>query len=429
MARGSRTKSAENLTSVPTQVPEAPTATNTTPAAPNPGSDDSSSESEASEAGLEPPPPPPPQMKIPSNKKTNLTRQMREALYDGFKLRPKKTEKLSELYDDFNNFMRFLATVLNVFEFGEPTAENSPTGVKQLNQVAAETLAMAIMTKLEVKNNTDWINKKRAICEACRTEEDFLQMLWQVGLITPEAIMAKLYVMYHPELTTEDQRDFVSVEQYWEECRKMPLHQAMQSCLMPLVVLADWKSARILGAARIKQWMKDNPDDWWVIPPVPIDKDWLERVDQSTNHTLKERKLPTLSYTVEVEEIPVSSSHSQRERVEINTMGQRNNRVNPQEDSLPNPWKRKRNRNQGNHGQGNRGQGNRGQGNRGQENQGNRRNGGNQQQGLSDQSDESKNKRARKANDRCHNCDGIGHHKYECSSAPRTSGIPKGPKN
>lgn len=180
---------------------------------------------------------------VPSTRYSTSLRQMMDSMYDDFKLNTgPDLENFEDLLKQFNHFMKFQASVMVACNFVYSRTDSS-----SISALGAEMLTKAIMQKLEVEADSEWEGWKRNLCEAARTKKELTQALWRVELTLPEALLAKLYAMYHPGIVAGDVVGTTTPKQYYEDLRKMPFHHVMHEILTPLIIIGTWKDVRILG--------------------------------------------------------------------------------------------------------------------------------------------------------------------------------------
>lgn len=350
---------------------------------------------------------------VPSTRYSTSLRQMMDSMYDDFKLNTgPDLENFEDLLKQFNHFMKFQASVMVACNFVYSRTDSS-----SISALGAEMLTKAIMQKLEVEADSEWEGWKRNLCEAARTKKELTQALWRVELTLPEALLAKLYAMYHPGIVAGDVVGTTTPKQYYEDLRKMPFHHVMHEILTPLIIIGTWKDVRILGGERIRQWIKDHPNNWWEIPEPAKDLLWIRTVDNKTNHTWVEKIFPTRTpgaLRFREDDIPDPSTHPAR-IVDLNRMGQQNGNQNSQAGSGQGHTGRNNNRggrrnNQGRSG----GHGPRGQRKRDRDSPASEGTSGGGRKVA----------RVADASTQCYQCRGYGHMARDCASTPVD-----GPKN
>lgn len=253
-----------------------------------------------------------------STRFTTIVDKMKSNLSDGFEpTLDGQPQTFDELLQQYNAYMKFADSVLRICDLtGRPSQG-------RLTATEAEMITLAIMLKLNLKGREGWSGTKdqhgnpdkRLVMEASRTENEMVQSLWKVELVTPEACIAKIYSIYNLYVVPENRRDNFGINRIINDHRKVPFHHRMHDVLIPLCQIGTWNSVRQVGSNRIRKFMEENPNDWWEIPPLQFAYDWAQKVDRSIHLDPVERRIPY--FGIDMEEIrliregsaPESSQH------------------------------------------------------------------------------------------------------------------------
>lgn len=218
-----------------------------------------------------------------------------DMLYDGFDAKiGRRLTDFNELLELFDNFVKFLNSVERVFDILVIGFED------KVSKVAADVLTRAIRLKLDLPLTEPWQDKLECLRQ-CHSVEEYKQGLWKAQFVTPAAIIAKLFSIYHPETIPNSKKDAISFEKYWEFFWFFPLNHELHSNLLPVVLLGDWPTARELGTARIEYWKEHCPDDWF-IKPRPTIRLWTNDNRFCRKPTIR----PSLLNKLELEETAIS---------------------------------------------------------------------------------------------------------------------------
>lgn len=194
---------------------------------------------------------------------------------------PRYTTDYEELLGQFERAWKFrdsMALAFTFLRFGPKVT---------VSKERAAIFAQAMEQVLRLGHSPDWNNSSHVqTLYDCRTLEDFQLVLWRCELISPGALIAKIYSRHHSEPLSD-----VTIESLMDDCLQVPFLWSHDPYLLCAVKAYAWELALALGLEVLKELMERIPN-WWIIPKAKLS--YKDRIQCELRVNIRRRPHPSL---------------------------------------------------------------------------------------------------------------------------------------
>lgn len=172
---------------------------------------------------------------------------------------PRSTTDYEELLGQFERAWKFrdsMAQAFTFLRFGPKVT---------VSKEKAAIFAQAMEQVLRLGHSPEWYNSGHVqTLYDCRTLEDFQLVLWRCELISPGALIAKIYSWHHSEPLSD-----VRIESIMDDFSQIPFLGSPHLFLLCVVKAYAWKLALTFGLIVLEELMERIPN-WWIIPKAKL---------------------------------------------------------------------------------------------------------------------------------------------------------------